>query len=177
MACKLFTQIFLKFIHLKNNVMLQTSFAETAAPATIIFFNEYTVHYYSQSSNPWEAAYINCFETNKKTTRQAGTIVFTYPEGTVPPGQENSLAGFLPTSIPPSQINHLELRDGENFFVIYYSLTRFDDVINQLRYAADRNRLDNAGDKLSMFVSADTAAHVWALGNNLHLPVGAQYKI
>lgn len=27
-----------------------------------IFFNEYQVAYYSQSSAPWEAAYINCFK-------------------------------------------------------------------------------------------------------------------
>ena len=149
---------------------------DTHSNAVIIFFNEYTVHYYSQSSAPWEAAYINCFAKDRQgLTRQVGTMIFTYADGTTPPGQENAAPGALPTKVPATQINHLELRNGQQFFVIYYQLNRFDDVINQLRYAVDRAPNDNAGDELSMFVSADARAHVWAVGNNLHVPVGAQF--
>jgi hypothetical protein len=137
---------------------------------TLINFNEYQVAYYSQSSNPWEAAYINCFQNDgAKSVVQTGVIIFTYPEGTTPPGQENPIPGFLPTKILPTQVNRLETRDGKDFFAIYYALDRFNDVINLLRYCVDG--------KQSMWVSADTANHVWALGNNLHVPLGAQYHV
>jgi hypothetical protein len=138
--------------------------------AILLYFNEYTVHYYSQSSNPWEAAYINCFQGNNDTaSQQIGYIIFTYPEGTTPPGQENSLPGALPTNIPATQFNHFETRNGRPFFVIYYALERFNDVVNLLRYCVDA--------KQSMFVSADATANVWALCNNIHVPLGAQYKV
>jgi Ulp1 family protease len=141
--------------------------------AIIIPFNEYSVHYYSQSSNPWEAAYINCFQNCKdEKKRQAGIIMFTYTDGTMLPGQENPAPGYIASSILAGQVNHLETRESEPFFVIYYNLSRFDDIINLLRYAM----LDNcdAGEK-SMCVSADAINHVWALCNNLRPKVGAQY--
>jgi hypothetical protein len=137
---------------------------------TLINFNEYQVAYYSQSSNPWEAAYINCFQNDDpQNVVQTGVIIFTYPEGTTPPGQEKPIPGFLPTKIPIDQVNHLEKRNGKDFFKIYYALERFDDVINLLRYCVNG--------KQTMWVSADAANHVWALGNNLHVPLGAQYHV
>lgn len=95
----------------------------------------------------------------------AGVIIFTYPEGTTPPGQENPVPG----SIPPNQVNRLETRDEKDFFVIYYALYRFNDVINLLRYCVDRQQ--------SMLVSADVDNHVWALVNNLYMSLGAQYHL
>ena len=141
----------------------------TAKNAKLLYFDDYTVHYYSQSSAPWEAAYINCFQGNGKATRQAGYIVFTYPDGTALPGQENPVGGTPFTRIPTGQVNHLEQRDGQDFFVIYYDISRFNDVVNQLRYCANGNQ--------TMFVSADPTNHVWALGNNLHVALAAQYKV
>jgi hypothetical protein len=133
---------------------------------TLINFNEYQVFYYSQSSNPWEAAYINCFQNDDpKNVVQTGVIIFTYPEGTTLPGQENPVPG----SFPPTQVNKLEKRDGKDFFTIYYDISRFDDVINLLRYCVDG--------KQSMWVSANATNHVWALRNNLHVPLGAQYHV
>lgn len=137
--------------------------------AKIIFFDNYTVHYYSQSSAPWEAAYVNCFQTDGKNQRQAGYLVFTYLDGTALPGQENPVGGTSVTSILAGQVNHLEKRDGKDFFVLYYDLSRFNDVINLLRFCAKGNQ--------SMCVSADPTNHVWALGNNYHVEVGAQYKV
>lgn len=136
--------------------------------ATFIYFNEYTVHYFSQSSSQWEAAYINCFQNNSPDdVRQAGYIVFTYPQHTNLPGQEPSHG--KPTDIPPTQVNHLETREGNEFFVMYYALNRFNDIINILKYCNN-----NPG---SMVVSADPLNHVWALCNNLHVPNGAQYNV
>ena len=143
---------------------------------TIFYFNEYTVHYYSQSSAPWEAAYINCCKNCKgEPERYTGRIVFTYANGTLLPGQEKPVGGQVPTDIPAGQMNHIETApDGKPFFAIYYDISRFNDVINQLRYAVE----DNCNtQKQSMFVSADTKNHVWALGNNLRPGVGAQYKV
>ncbi len=136
--------------------------------ATIIHFNEYTVHYYSQSSNPWEAAYINCFQKDgKEEIVQVGYIIFTYPNGTNLPGQEPPTSVNILTSTPLDQVNHLEPERGRDFFVIYYSLERFDDVINQLRFAFKQNK--------SVFASCDPLNHIWDIGNNLHLEVGNQY--
>jgi hypothetical protein len=133
--------------------------------AVLIAFNEYTVHYFSQSSNPWEAAYINCFQKNEKNeVMQVGYIVFTYDNGTLPPGQENSNPTFLPTSIPSTQYNHLEPERQKDFFVMYYALQRFDDVINLLRCSVHQEG--------SVFASCDPFNHVWAIVNNLHLEVG-----
>ena len=139
--------------------------------AIIIPFEEYTVHYYSQSSAPWEAAYINCFEKTDPNTgeggAQVGYIVFTYQQYAPLPGQE-PLANT--TNMPTNQMNRLESASrGRDFFVIYYDLARFDDVINILRYCKN-------GDK-SMVVSADPLNHVWALCNNLRVPNGAQYNV
>lgn len=139
--------------------------------AIIIFFEEYTVHSYSQSSAPWEAAYINCFEKTDAVTglagRQCGVLVFTYPQHTHLPGQEP--AAGKPTDMPSSQVNHLEKRDGKDFFVLYYDLKRFNDVINILRYCKNAPG--------SMAVSADAINHVWALCNILRAENGAQYNV
>lgn len=139
--------------------------------AIIIPFEEYTVHYYSQSSAPWEAAYINCFEKTDPVTsqpgRQAGVLIFTYPQHTHLPGQEP--AGAKPTDMPSAQVNKLELRDGKNFFTLYYDLKRFNDVINILRYCKNAEG--------SMAVSADAVAHVWALCNILRVQNGVQYAV
>lgn len=143
--------------------------AEANRNAKIIFFDNYTVHYYSQSSAPWEAAYINCFQTDGKGQRQAGYLVFTYEDGTALPGQENPANGTSISSILAGQVNRLEKRDGKDFFVIYYHLSRFNDVVNLLRFCAKGSQ--------SMFVSADPTNHVWALGNNYHVELGAQYRV
>jgi hypothetical protein len=139
--------------------------------AILIYFNAYSVHYYAQSSSEWEAAYIHCFQYHECKERvQKGIIIFTYPDGTTPPGLENPNLDYYPTSNRAKQKN--ELTNNNSFFKIYYSLDRFDDVINQLRYAVDFRK----GDDKSMLVSADPYAHVWALCNNYEVQVGAQYK-
>jgi hypothetical protein len=131
----------------------------------LIYFNEYQVAYYSQSSAPREAAYINCFQNDgPESVVQTGVIIFTYPEDTTPPGQENPNPEILPTGV-----NRLEKRKEKDFFIIYYALDRFNDVINLLRYCVEG--------KQSMLVSADTDKHVWALVNNLYVPLGAQYHV
>jgi hypothetical protein len=143
---------------------------------TFFYFNEYTVHYYSQSSNPWEAAFINCFQNCKEEReRHVGIIVFTYPNGSLLPGQEPALPAAIPTNILAGQVNHIETAaDGKPFFTIYYDISRFNDVVNLFRYAV----VDNcATTKQSLLVSADTKNHVWALCNNLRPQVGAQYKV
>lgn len=135
--------------------------------ALLIPFNEYTVHYFSQSSNPWEAAYINCFhkiESNEVV--QVGYIVFTYDNGTLPPGQENGNPDLLPTAIPSTQFNHLEPERQRDFFVMYFSLQRFDDVINLLRYSVQKDG--------SVLASCNPFNHVWAIVNNLHIEVGEE---
>lgn len=144
--------------------------------AIIIPFNEYTVFYYSQSNPLNEAAYINCFMSKvNQDPIHVGTLVFTYPNGTTPPGQETADLSKLPTNMIPEQKNRLEPNRGYDYFVMYYDLSRFDDVINLLRYAFDRNLSDSQGDELSMMVSANPEKHIWALCNNLHPAVGAQY--
>lgn len=137
--------------------------------AIIVPFEEYTVHYYSQSSNPWEAAYINCFEKteNGVAGRQAGVLVFTYPQHTTLPGQEP--AATKPTDMPASQINKLEKVQGKYFFTMYYDIKRFNDVINILRYCKNAPG--------SMAVSANPFAHVWALCNILRVENGVQYNV
>lgn len=136
--------------------------------ATLIFFNEYTVHYYSQSSNPWEAAYINCFQNDGMgDVRHTGYLIFTYPQHTTLPGQEP--VQVKPTDIPATQVNKLEKVNGKDFFFLYYTLNRFNDVINLLKYCKNQPG--------SMLVSADPLNHVWALCNNLHVPNGAQYEV
>ena len=94
------------------------------------FFEEYQVLYYSQSSSPWEAAKIECFEktVGEKSGSQVGSIVFTYPNKSLPPGQEN--VANLPTNVPLSQFNHLESRTyiskkPNNFFVIHSDTNPF----------------------------------------------------
>jgi hypothetical protein len=147
-----------------------------SADAIFINFNEYTVHYFSQSSAPWEAAYINCFYRNSPTeSKQVGYILFTYEQSVLPPGQENADVSFYPTRIPPTQINHLEPERGYDFFVLYYTLERFDDVVNQLRFCASPDPNDPM--TTSMIVSADPINHVWALCNNFRMETGAQYKV
>ncbi len=139
--------------------------------AILIYFNAYSVHYYGQSNAEWEAALIHCFQYSEKEERiHKGTIVFTYPDGTTPPGLENPIHQNYPTSNQAAQKN--ELMNNNSFFRIYFSLDRFDDVINQLRYAVDFRK----GEDKSMLVSADPYAHVWALCNNYEVQVGAQYK-
>jgi hypothetical protein len=119
---------------------------------SIIFFNEYQISYYSQSSFPWEAAYIVCFQNDgQEKPTNVGKIVFTYPQMPIPPTERNRLE-------PP-----------DNSFIMYYALERFNDVINLLRYCVDG--------KQSMLVSADTDTNTWALGTNLHVPLGAQYHV
>ncbi len=136
--------------------------------AILIPFNEYTVHYFSQSSAPWEAAYINCFQNKgNNDVDQVGYIVFTYPMGTMPPGQENPNMSYYPTNVLNGQVNRLEPERGRDFFLIYYELQRFDDVINQLRYCVNQEG--------SMFASCDPFNHVWAICNNLHMTSGNQY--
>lgn len=136
--------------------------------ATLIFFNEYTVHYYSQSSNPWEAAYINCFQNDGMgDVRHTGYLIFTYSQHTTLPGQEP--VQVKPTDIPATQVNKLEKVNGKDFFFLYYTLNRFNDVINLLKYCKNQPG--------SMLVSADPLNHVWALCNNLHVPNGAQYEV
>ena len=138
--------------------------------AILIPFNEYNVHYYSQSSAPWEAAYISCFQNNgPDDIRQVGYMVFTYPQHIIVPGQEPTPIPGVPVDIPGTQMNYLEQRDGHDFFVMYYALNRFNDVVNMLRYC-------NNGSG-SMIVSANPFAHVWALCNNLHIPNGAQFQV
>jgi hypothetical protein len=133
--------------------------------AELIYFNKYTVHYFSQSSAPWEAAYINCFyEEEEKESRHTGYIIFTYPNATLLPGQESETSP-LPTKIPAGQHNHLDSNRAP-FFVIYYDISRFGDVMNLLQHCVAAAQ--------SMVVSADPVAHVWALCNNERVPVGAR---
>lgn len=132
----------------------------------LIAFNEYTVHYFSQSSAPWEAAYINCFYSEPgKESRQVGYIVFTYPNGSALPGQENERRGATPTKIPAGQQNHLEPNRAP-FFVIYYVLFRFADVLSMLQHCVPGQK--------SLLASCDPLNHVWALCNNERVPVGAK---
>lgn len=126
------------------------------------YFCQYTCFYYSTSSNPWEAAYINCFDENGQ---QVGTIVFTYDGATPPAGQSNRMEGGL--------------------VKLYYPLSRYNDVVNLLRYAENTHYCDcNSGNpeprKLplepqSVFFSVNEHMNTWALCNNLRMAVGAQY--
>jgi hypothetical protein len=121
---------------------------------TIIYFNEYQVSYYSQSTFLWEAAYIICFQNDGQEKPPVGKIVFTYPQA----------------AIPPDQINRLM---PDNSFIMYYALERFNDVINLLRYC----RSEDDTHKKSMQVSANTDDGIWSLENNLHVPLGAQFHV
>lgn len=136
---------------------------ETANKDTQLFyFCQYTCFYYSASSNPWEAAYINCFDIEGQ---QVGTIVFTYEGSVIPVGQGNRIDGEL--------------------VKLYYPLSRYNDVVNLLRYAVNTHYCDcNAGnpaphplplEQQSVFFSVNEPMNIWALCNNLHMAVGAQY--
>lgn len=126
------------------------------------YFCQYQCFYYSASSSPWEAAYINCFDENKT---QKGRIIFIYPGAAISPGQVNRM-------------------DASFGVVIYYPLQRFDDVINLLRYAVNNQNCNNNGDNCavkpeeeSLFFSVNEADNVWAVCNNLYVPNGAQYHV
>lgn len=137
---------------------MQTSKDETQ----LFYFSQYTCFYYSASSNPWEAAYINCFDV---AGQQVGTIVFTYDGATIPPGQTNRIDGGL--------------------VKLYYPLSRYNDVVNLLRYAVNTHYCDCSSsnpeprnlpvEAQSLFFSVNEAMDIWALCNNLHMAVGAQY--
>ena len=45
--------------------MATTKLKAKSETTVLYYFNEYTVHYYSQSGAPWEAAHINCFQNCK----------------------------------------------------------------------------------------------------------------
>jgi hypothetical protein len=148
----------------------------TSEKTLLLPFNEYAVHYYSQSSAAWEAAYIVCFQhCNETENRPAGRIVFTYPNGSILPGQENQKPTDSPTTILAGQCNHIETdSSGKPYFVLYYDISRFNDIVNLLRYAVtdDCNKF-----KESVFISADPVNHVWAICNNHRPQTGAQYKV
>lgn len=126
------------------------------------YFCQYQCFYYSASSNPWEAAYINCFDENYK---QVGRIIFVYPDQTAPAGQSNRM-------------------DASFGVVIYYHLSRFDDVINLLRYAVNNQNCHGENkncavnlEKQSLFFSVNEELNVWAICNNLPVANGAQYHV
>lgn len=126
------------------------------------YFSQYACLYYSASSNPWEAAYINCFD---KAMVQKGRIIFTYPDMAIPAGQNNRM-------------------DASFGVVIYYPLSRFNDVINQLRYAVNNQNCtapetgcEVVQEEQSLFFSVNESFNVWALCNNLYVPNGAQYHV
>jgi hypothetical protein len=131
-----------------------------------ILFNEYTVFYYSQSSTPWEAAFINCFQkTGGKEGPQVGRLVFTYPEGTTPTGQEHPATGLRDSS----QVNRIIKVDTiEDFFVLYYDISRFNDVINLLQ------NCKNVED--TMRVTVDKVRHTWSLVHIKRMPLGNHFK-
>jgi hypothetical protein len=124
-------------------------------------FCRYSCFYYSASSNPWEAAHINCFDVEGL---QVGTLVFTYDGAAVPAGQENRIEGGL--------------------VKLYYPLSRYNDVVNLLRYAVNTH-YDDSGknpqphnlpvEPQSVFFSVNEGMNIWALVNNLRMTVGAQY--
>lgn len=126
------------------------------------YFCQYQCLYYSASSNPWEAAYIECFDEHMK---QVGRIIFTYPEATA----------------PSNQVNRMDASFG---VVIYYPLPRFNDVINLLRYAANNQNcnMDNENcevklEKQSLLFSVNEELNTWAICNNLYMANGAQYHV
>ncbi len=136
------------------------------------YFCQYTCFYYSASSNPWEAAYINCFNENEK---QVGRIVFTYDGITPPLDQHNRIDPANSTTGP------------DGMAVIYYPLSRYNDVVNQLRYAVNRNYCDcnqhgNSKEPHNMpfenqtlYISVNKTMNIWAICNNLRVVAGAQY--
>lgn len=130
----------------------------------LYYFCRYQAFYYSASSNPWEAAYINCFDSSSK---QVGRIIFTNPDTPVPAGQTNRM-------------------DASFGVVIYYPLSRFNDVVNLLRYAVNNNYCDCSTKKekhevqpeeQSVFFSVNEELNTWALCNNHYMAVGAQYHV
>jgi hypothetical protein len=135
---------------------------ETNNETQLFYFCQYTCFYYSTSSAPWEAAYINCFDIEGQ---QVGTIVFTYEGATIPAGQENRIEGGL--------------------VKLYYPLGRYNDVVNLLRYAVNTHYCDCASGNTEphnlplepkpVFFSVNEAMNIWALCNNLRMAVGAQY--
>jgi hypothetical protein len=140
---------------------MQTSNNETQ----LFYFCQYTCFYYSASSNPWEAAYINCFDIEGQ---QVGIIIFTYEGATIPAGQENRIEGGL--------------------VKLYYPLSRYNDVVNLLRYAVNTHYCDcKPGshaephnvklEPQSVYFSINMGMNIWALCNNLHMAVGAQYHV
>jgi hypothetical protein len=146
---------YLLFKRSQPKIRKRVGITNTKIMTRIIDFNEYQVAYYSQSSFPWEAAYIICFQNNgEEKPPNVGKIVFTYPQVAIPPEQKNR---FEP----------------DNFFIMYYALERFNDVVNLLRYC----RSEDQNLKKSVQISANTADGIWALGYNLHVPLGAQYHV
>lgn len=126
------------------------------------YFCQYQFFYYSASSNPWEAAYINCFD---EQYTQKGRIIFTYPGATIPVGQHNRM-------------------DASFGVIIYYPLERFNDVINLLRYAANNQNCNGNNEDCSvrlelqsLFFSVNEELNTWALCSNLPLANGAQYHV
>jgi hypothetical protein len=147
---------------------MQTENKETQ----LFYFCQYTCFYYSASSAPWEAAYINCFDENEK---QVGVIVFTYEGVTAPPDQVNRINPPDATTAPAGLV------------VIYYPLSRYNDVVNQLRYAVNTHYCDCSQhgnpnephnmplEKQTLYFSVNTALNTWAICNNLRMAAGAQY--
>lgn len=130
----------------------------------LVYFCQYQCFYYGASSNAWEAAYINCFDENKK---QVGRIIFLQPGIPVPPGQ----------------VNRIEPAYG---VVIYFPLAQFNDVVNLLRHAVNTHYCSCRGDgekheaileKESMFFSVNEPMNIWAICNNHYMAVGAQYHV
>jgi hypothetical protein len=138
----------------------------------LFYFCQYTCFYYSTSSALWEAAYINCFNENEK---QVGRIVFTYDGITPPPDQRNRIDPPNSTTGPDGMV------------VIYYPLSRYNDVVNQLRYTVNRhycdcNRHGNNTEPHNMplenqtlYLSVNEPLNIWAICNNLRMAAGAQY--
>ena len=107
--------------------------------AKFFFIEQFQVFYYSGSSDPQEAAYINLFDSKNK---QVGSIRFLYDN-------------------IPLRANVLEPSAGA---VIYYHHNRFENVINLLLHAKQGAQ--------SIQISFDEANKVFALCNNLYVPVG-----
>jgi hypothetical protein len=138
----------------------------------LFYFCQYTCFYYSASSAPWEAAYINCFDEKGK---QVGRIVFTYEGAAIPPDQHNRIDPPDNTTGPDGKV------------VMYYPLSRYNDVVNQLRYAVNRyycdcNQHSNPKELHNMpfesqtlYLSVNKTLNIWAICNNLHMAAGAQY--
>jgi hypothetical protein len=134
----------------------------------LYYFSQYACFYYSASNAPWEAAYINCFD---KAMKQIGRIIFTYEGATIPAEQTNRM-------------------DPSFGVIMYYPLSRFDDVINLLRYAVNNQncpteetkqnepkKCEVVQEEQSLLFSVNEEINVWALCHNLWVPNGAQYHV